>query len=234
MSPSSYMPSQGVFDHPELGACAYRLTSVSEDPDTQVAQTIDYMRGYASQDAKGRVISDDVVMARSMGTGEPINDTWNYLARHGGVRGMQFQRDEITSSPVDINSWNPIVETLIRPADQALMRSPVGDCDDFAMYGAAHLLNLGVPCAFVTIAADAGEPKMFSHVYLVAYPKSGQYAGMRVPMDLSHGQFPGWEYGQPFRLKEWPIGTSMSMIFGIGLAAVGGFILYKVLFQGVN
>lgn len=224
-----------MLDHPDLGLCAYRLTQVSDDPDTQVSQVIDYMRAYANEDSRSPLIVSDAALAHSMGVGDPCDDTWTYLARHGGIRSMQFQRDEATAAPVDLDRWNPIVETLIRPADQAMLGQPVGDCDDFAMYGAAHLLSAGVPCSFVTVAADPNEPRMFSHVYLVAYPKDGRYAGMRVPLDLSHGHYLGWEHRESFRIQERPLRTPVSSLLGIGLAVgVGGYLLYRAFGGGMN
>lgn len=228
----AHVSSSGVLNHPQLGMCAYRLSEVSADPEEQVRQVIGLMRDYACEDAQSSYIRSDVAAAQS--TGDPIADTWNWIARHGGRRGMQFQRDESTAAPLDLDRWNPVVETLIRPADQSQLASPIGDCDDFAMYGAAHLLCLGVPCRFVTIAAEAEAPRIFSHVYLAAYPKRGQYAGMRVPMDLSHGFYPGWEHGHIFRIQEWPVETWMSSPLVLAAAGVGGYLLYRAMKGRVN
>jgi hypothetical protein len=223
---------QGYLQHPLLGACQYQLTEVSDDPDTQVSQVIDLMRGYACEDASSPAITTDAIAA---GSNEPIADTWQYLARNGGQRGMQFQRDEDIGSQVDLDRWNPLVETLIRPADQALLSTPVGDCDDFAMYGAAHLLYKEVPCSFVTISADLSTAPAFSHVYLAAYPKRGPYAGLRIPLDLSHGTYPGWEHVERFRIREWPVTrTPMSAFLGYGLLGAGAYLLYRAFAGGVN
>jgi hypothetical protein len=233
MAPSyqiGQLPRSGVLEHPELGTCAYKLTEVSGDPDTQVSQVIGYMKDYALEDSQCSSIKGDCRQASF--TGDPIYDTWNWIARRGGYRGMQFQRDEITAAPVDLDRWNPVVEALIRPADQAQLQNPIGDCDDFAMYGAAHLLSNDVPCSFVTIAAEASAPRMFSHVYLAAYPKRGQYAGLRVPLDLSHGYFPGWEHSEVFRIEEWPIRTWMSSPVAWVAGGVGAYLLYRALSKG--
>ena len=224
MSPSS---TPGILIHPQLGPCQYQLTQVSDDPDTQVEQVVAMMNAYAGADSKSPVIAADAAAARQ--TGEPIADTWQYLARRGGLRGMKFQRDETLGAPVEqiLDKWEPVVETLIRPADQALLSQPIGDCDDFAMYGAAHLMSRNVPCSFVTVAADSQEPGMYSHVYLVAYPRSGVYAGLRVPLDLSHGHYLGWEYANPYRLREWPCSTGLSGWFMAGLAVGAGILIYR-------
>jgi hypothetical protein len=215
--------------HPELGPCAYKLTEVSLDPETQVRQVIGMMQDYSVEDSAAPSIKVDAQAAAT--TGDPIIDTWNWIARRGGFRGMQFQRDELLGQQWDLDPWNPLVETLIRPADQAQLGNPVGDCDDFAMYGAAHLLSAGVPCSFVTIAADANAPRMFSHVYLAAYPKIGQFAGMRVSMDLSHGFYPGWEHGEIYRIEEWPVRTWMSPALWMA-AGAGALLLYRALRKG--
>jgi hypothetical protein len=90
------------------------------------------------------------------------------------------------------------------------------------MYGAAHLMARGVPCSFVTVAADDSDPSMYSHVYLAAYPN-----GQRVPIDLSHGHYPGWETVNRFgKRKEWPIGSGFNFL-GLGLLAAGGYLLYR-------
>jgi hypothetical protein len=225
MSPTA---NAGILYHPQLGECSYSLRSVSDDPDTQVSQVVGMMNDYVMGDAGCQVIAADCSACRQ--TGEPILDTWNYLSRYGGSRGMQFQRDEITAAPIEqsLPRWQPVVEALIRPADLAMMPTPMGDCDDFASYGAAHLVCAGVPCSFVTIAADPSYPGIFSHVYLVAYPQSGMYAGYRVPMDLSHGQSVGWEHPGAFRLKEWPLAAGLSILQGAGIAAglLGAYLLY--------
>jgi hypothetical protein len=226
------VPRQGLLDHPILGLCEYRLSHVSAVPERQVEEVIGLMRDYALADSESPAIKQDV--ARSTVSGDPIADTWNWIARHGGSRGMTFQRDEITAGPIDLDVWNPVVETLIRPADQCQLREPIGDCDDFAMWGAAQLKARKVDCSFVTIAADANAPQIFSHVYLAAYPRYGQYAGMRVPLDLSHGMFPGWEHGQAFRLQEWPVVKTWasSLLWGVA-AGAGAYLLYRA-FQEAN
>ena len=232
MTPAAYPFIVGgapaPFVHPVLGALNYQITEVSDDPDTQVAQTIDLMRRYASEDSANPILLQDVATAAQ---GDPVDDTWRYISRKDGVRSMHFVHDESTGAPwADLGRWRPIVETLMRPCDQAVVSQPMGDCDDFAMYGAAHLLARGVACSFVTVAADAGDPTIYSHVYLVAYPKAGKYAGRRVPLDLSHGSHAGWETSNKYgKRREWPIGGSVttSPVFW-GWLAAGGYILYRM------
>lgn len=223
-------PLSGTMQHPQLGQVKYELTEVSDDPDTQVAQVISLMKRYAIQDAASPALLRDVSAAYR--SEDPIQDTWDYLRRHG-ARGMRFVRDEQTGAPFERSQgpggWRPVVETLMRPVDQAITPVPQGDCDDFAMYGAAHLRARGVPSAFATVAADEREPNVYSHVYLIAYPVDGPHAGQRVPLDLSHGPYPGWEVPNQFqKFQEWPVESGISL-FIVGLLAAGSILLYRAL-----
>lgn len=228
------VPLSGEISHPTLGRVRYQVTEVSDDPDTQVDQTIALMRQYAVEDSQNPSFHQDVY--RAWRSDDPLFDTWSYLNRGTGERMMSFVRDETTGAPVQslqpIGNWRPVVETLIRPADQATLPNPQGDCDDFAMYGAAQLLARGVPCAYCTVAADEVDPTIYSHVYLVAYPTSGPYAGQRVPLDLSHGSSLGWETQNWFgKRKEWPlsgtIGAGMAdpALILIGAAGVAALVV---------
>ena len=199
--------ASGTMHHPQLGLVRYSLAEISDDPDTQVAQTISLMQQYTCDDAYSPALHRDVYQAWL--SDDPITDTWRYLNRGSGIRAMRFARDEQTAQPLQSGEWRPIVDALIRPVDQATAEAPLGDCDDFAMYAAAPLLARGVPCSFVTVAADPQDPGIYSHVYLAAYPSTGAFAGQRVPLDFSHGSRPGWEteniYG---KRREWPVGDS--------------------------
>jgi hypothetical protein len=226
---TSAFPLSGMVNHPALGRVRYQVTEISDDPDTQVEQTIELMRRYTLEDAGTPLLKSDAATAMQ---GDPIADTWAYLSRKDGIRQMQFVHDEDTARPWgDIGRWSPIVETLMRPVDQVVAPRPQGDCDDFAMYGAAHLLARGVPCSFCTVAADSNDPSIYSHVYLVAYPQTGPNAGRRVPLDLSHGWYAGWETDNKFgKRREWPVSASPAIgpcMIAAGVLA-GGFILYKM------
>ena len=223
------LPRTGWMDHPSLGRVKYSIKEVGDDPNEQVAATIGLMREYAGADAYDPGLQADV--SRAWRSDDAIGDTFNYL-RKGGERGMQFVPDESTGAPFESaerpGGWRPVVETLIRPADQALLPNPQGDCDDFSQYGAAHLLARGVPCSYATVGVEPTDPNVFSHVYLVAYPKDGPYAGQRVPLDLSHGPYVGWEAPNPWgKFCEWPLAGSG--LFEWGLMAAGGYLLYRVL-----
>jgi len=219
--------SPSVLHHPALGTVRYSVREVSDNPDQQVADTISLMRQYSTEDASHPWIRADV--ARAWQSDDPIGDTFGYIKGR-----LQFIRDESTAEPIQSSYAYPIVETLCRPRDMAVADFPQGDCDDFSMYGAAHLLARGVPVSFVTAAADGSND--FSHVYLAAYPKTGPYAGQRVPLDLSHGDYPGWEFVNPHglavRKQEWPCDSSGQVWTWVIL--IGGGLLLTKFLSGVN
>lgn len=224
-------PLSGITEHPDLGRLPYLIEEVPDDPDQQVAQVIGKMRKQSRLGAQSPIVQEDVY--RAWQSDDALADTFEYLKRDGG-RGMRFVRDEITALPFSRfenapGGWRPFVEAIVTPEHLASCANPQGDCDCFCTYGAAHLKVRDVPCSYATVAADDIDPYMFSHVYLVAYPKSGPYAGMRVPMDLSHGPELGWEVPNRFgRLVEWPVdGGFLSDVLPIALLGIGGYLLYR-------
>lgn len=191
------MNLQGTAYHPDFGELVnYRAIPLSSDPDTQVAQMIGHMRNAAREDAYSEPVLRDV-HNMDTGQGDPLSDAfWFQKGRVG------FQRDEITAEPMRRFIDDEAVEVLIRPRDLANMRQPKEDCDGFSTSTAAMLRSKGIPCSFVTIAADGREPNRYSHVYLACYPPGGQ----RIALDVSHGEYPGWEAPNMFgKKKEWPI-----------------------------
>jgi hypothetical protein len=182
--------------HPVMGDLKYSTVVMSGDPDSQVEQAIAQMSRYAIADAQTGLIRDDAENATYDAGGDPIKGA--FLRARSRIR---FTEDRnVVKSP-------NVVEVLIRPLDVCMIsdnlgaNSVVGDCDDFSMYVAALLLSQGVPCCFVTVAADPMEPQMYSHVYVAAYPTTG-----RVAVDASHGKFVGWEAPNTFgKLREWDL-----------------------------
>ncbi len=188
----------GFMDHPSYGSIQYEATSISDDPDTQVAQTCALMAKYVREDADSPEILTDCIEAS--GSTDPATiaaDCWAF------VRGrIQFVNDEVTAQPFTGMFRDGIVETLVRPRDMSAMQGKrTGDCDDFSMYLAALLTANNIPCKFVTLAADPADPSRYSHVYVAAY-----IDGQRLPLDASHGPHAGWEAPNKFwKRAEWPI-----------------------------
>ncbi len=213
----------GTVQHPDLGEVRYTLHDLPEHPDGQVSGTIDLMRGYALADA-----NDPLIAKRAGYLRDAFREPLDAVHRHVS-RNLRFRNDDETVGRV-FGQWRPggmgdVVEVLTRPVDielaQQYGRTPEEDCDGYSMYVASLLTSLGIPCAFCTVAVDPQEPTRYSHVYVVAYPKEGQYAGRRIAIDASHGPYVGWEAPNPFgKRKEWPV----NKIDWFGLALIGGAI----------
>lgn len=191
------------------------------DPDDQVAQTIAIMRRYVDEDWDSPEIIKDAAEALAQFGDLDGTEHDRIQAVYHYVRGkVRFRTDEDTARHVPTRDGDDVVEVLIRPRDLSVMcdgrnceRS--GDCDDYSMYAAALLRQLGIQSAFVTVAANPATDQ-YSHVYLAAYTADGQ----RVPLDTSHGQYPGWETDKVTRRDEWPVTRSavLPLIIALGLA----------------
>lgn len=191
--------------HPIFGQeIPYRFESLPNSPDSQVSATIRKMLEYIRRDAASDLIADECRKALELGAGDPIAGTWRRVKS-----AMKFQNDEVTAGQLEADPQKTAdtIEVLIRPVDQSLMIRLRGigieDCDGFEMFAACMFLRFGIPCALVTVAASGDDPTRFSHVYLAAYPDG--FSGARVPLDFSHGEYPGWECPNHGRLREWPV-----------------------------
>lgn len=81
------------------------------------------------------------------------------------------------------------LQLLIRPDALLKMQQPKGDCAVFTTLVCAMLDAAGLPWEIVTVAVDLRQPGIFSHVYARVILRDGR----RVPLDASHGKWPGWE-----------------------------------------
>jgi hypothetical protein len=230
------LTSPQVIHHPLFGLTRASALEVSDDPDEQVASTIDLMARYVREDASSPEVMADAQRAVQGGIGGFMpcflakeEDAIEDIFRH--VKGrVNFAEDEEMAAP--ISSAFPIVEILIRPRDLlTLCQSPGSagcrlqeDCDGFSMYTAALLRARGIESRFVTIAADPDYPERFSHVYVAAYTSGGR----RIPLDTSHGAYPGWEAPNRYRIQEWPIdGGGLRSLLELALLAAGTYWLLR-------
>lgn len=105
-------------------------------------------------------------------------------------RNVKFTDDESRVAEIfDIPLTEVDQELLISPERLLTMPVPMGDCDDFSMLMATMLGQLGIPVVFVAICADDSQKWRFSHVYTRAILSTGEV----LPLDCSHGEYPGWE-----------------------------------------
>jgi transglutaminase-like putative cysteine protease len=190
-----YLPQFG-------GNVNYEVQELSDDPDTQVAQTTSLMGKYVREDCFcPEILNDAALASQSQDPMQIVADDWRYVRERIG-----FVNDDVTAQPFSGLFRIPIVETLVRPRDMSTACENgnckrTGDCDDFSMYLACLLRAHGIPCKFVTVAADAADPTRYSHVYVAAYP-----GGRRVALDASHGPYAGWEVENKYGKRcEWPI-----------------------------
>jgi hypothetical protein len=127
------------------------------------------------------------------------------------------------------------LQGLIAPDILIRMDRPQGDCAIFTEMLCAMLRVAGVPYEIVTVAVNPSEPEIFSHVY----PRAVLNDGRRLPLDASHGAYPGWQVpsSDVTRVQVWdesgnPIGDRGSRFDGLhnygmrGLGAPGDCLGY--------
>jgi predicted transglutaminase-like cysteine proteinase len=219
-----------MISHPTWGDVRYEAALVPDNPDEQVASVIGLMRSYVLEDYRTPAVATQAQQAARLDP-DPVKAVFSHVKRQ-----LSFVRDEVQAIAMQPYHSYPIVEVLVRPVDMAGMCGDgscrrMGDCDDYAMYAAALLMNLGVPVSFVTLAADSSDPTRYSHVYLAAYPHPGGER-VRVAVDVSHGDYVGWEapnyYG---KRTEWAVQSSWlpwlplgGLLYAAARWLTGGFI----------
>ena len=206
--------------HPDIGQALYSIRALPESSDGQVRSTINQVIRYIREDACSPFIQSEAERALRLGAGDPNKGVFNLLKS-----SMRFKRDEKIADELQVEDARKpdTIEVLIRPVDQWLLiklrGQGVGDCDCFHMYGACLLWALGVPCSLVTVSADPERPWEFSHVYLASY-----WNGVRTPLDISHGDYPGWECQNLGRVKEWKVQPNWEESLSDAGIIVGGLV----------
>lgn len=187
--------------HPDFGAAAVIIEArpTLEDEDF-TAQTIERMSQYAAAAARSPMIRQAAAMAASGRTSQTsqAGGVWNWIRSR-----VRFRTDEETARPIAADPQN--TEVLIPPEHLLRMTQPFGDCDDFSMLAAAMLLALGIPASFRTVAADPSTDR-YSHVYVIAHTDEGP-----LPLDCSHGPYPGWQVRAAGKLRDWRIEEEMGL-----------------------
>lgn len=96
-------------------------------------------------------------------------------------------------------------ELLIVPPALLSMPQPMGDCDDFSLLLACQLLCAGIQPYFVTVAADANDPRKFSHIYVCARLNDEATYLCLDPGNRLASVPPGWEISAPSRKAIWAV-----------------------------
>ena len=161
------------------------------DPDTATAQTIGIMCGHVKNAARDLVVIGTARDARERfsridGNGQAVRDiaaaAWWWPKLFCKFTLHDFIIRERLGEVGHLQG-------LISPEVLVRMDRPEGDCAIFSECIAAFLRVLGVGYEWVTVAVNPREPEIFSHVYLYAILPDGT----RIPLDASHGDYPGWQ-----------------------------------------
>jgi Transglutaminase-like superfamily len=173
--------------HPNFSGIGYRAPLLSGESGTK--QTIAVMRKLVDQ-----AVGDQsfVRFAKDVVRGVlPYNDIGEASAVYEWVKqNIRYTKDPVTK------------ETLYPPSE--LLKIRAGDCDDIVMLMGAMMIALGYPARLVTIAANAGDPNEFSHVYLEAEVPPGSAQWVAMDAARSGAQF-GVEPPVYYRKRAWSL-----------------------------
>lgn len=184
-------------------AAHFRSVPSSPNSDQATAQTIGIMCRHiedASRDPLVRRAAVDAPLRFRGGPAPSLNSAVNLASSDWWwvKHALQFIHHEYL-----IRQWlheADQLQLLIPPEVVLRMREPQGDCAVFTMLVCALLRCQGIPYEVVTVATNAGEPRVFSHVYARAV-----IGDLRLPLDASHGDYPGWQVPSRdiFRIQVW-------------------------------
>lgn len=200
---------------------SFNLQWSSGDDDTAVLQTLEHMSRIIERTACDQVVQRAAAQAiADCGSSPSRTDlagaVWAYVRSR-----VRFVQDEDLASGAR--------EVLIEPPLLLTMEQPRGDCDDFTMAVASLLCALGVPVRVMAVAANPDDPQRFSHVYAAAVLENRSTLPLTLPIDASHGPYPGWEAPLIFRRMPWRILAPASCgspggpppVNGVAMAAIG-------------
>ncbi len=216
-----------VVNHPVFGPGMVRVIDLGNAPVGQVAGTVELMKQRVMEDSKDPWFQQHVsqVLPHSDNQVDIAKAAWAHVK--GNMRFVQDRelaqglRGTLSDNVVDESiEWSMSPKNTARYVESGIA---AGDCDCFQEYLAGLLTVAGIPCSFVTVAANPEAPELESHVYVVAYP-----GGNRLPLDPSHGEWAGWEVPNMFNQRtEWPVqgGCGIGTLVMIAAVAIGAFML---------
>jgi hypothetical protein len=183
--------SQAFWDRPE------RVVA-SQDPDTATAQTIQIMCQHVKAGAADALVQqaarDAVSKFSELRPGAGVVADLSSNEARVASAAWWWCKVYVRFVHHDFIIRQRLGETghlqgLISPEVLVRMNKPEGDCAIFSECVAAFLTVFGIPYEFVTVAVNPQEPEIFSHVYLYGVLPDGS----RLPLDASHGVYPGWQ-----------------------------------------
>ena len=179
-NPQSLTPASAA----KTGPIIKEKIPAAPDTDTSTKQTIAKMCEYIAAGASDDVCKFWALQAKERWAQGPdlAQQCWGvwWLVKHA----VKFAKDE----PRLFQIGEPdALDLLIAPAVLVREQDRKEDCDGFTMLVCCLLKILGIPSVIVTVAADPSDPERWSHVFPMA-----EVNGAYLPMDASHGKFPGW------------------------------------------
>jgi len=201
MQPLAADPRGAPIGSPQFWRQPFRVPAAA-DPEQLTTQTIHIMCGHirnAAQDplvqeTAGRAVQQFAGLSGSTDAAAIAGAAWWWCKLF-----VKFVHHELIARRRIGEAGHP--QSLIAPEVLVRMKKPEGDCAIFSECMAAFLSVFGVPWELVTVAVNPREPDIFSHVYLYAVLEDGT----RLPLDASHGKYPGWQVPSVdvFRRQVW-------------------------------
>ncbi len=194
------MQLQGSTAAPYNGRVPVQVDRVpaGADTDTATARTIKLMAEYiraAVSDPEVVRCADYAFRRFGAGNASCAAKCWAvfWYVKHC----IKFRSDEATLFRLGQHDEHDLI---LSPSVLVRLKEPSEDCDGFTCLGAAMLSILGVPVYIATVAVDLDNPGRWSHVFPIAVCD-----GRVVPLDMSHGEKPGWMVprGRINRFQAW-------------------------------
>lgn len=198
-------------------ATLHREQASLTDPDQATQQTVERMKQHVAAAAADPALDWACSLALQVcgpdaTPAEKAATVWWWIKNH-----VRFKSDD--SQMRQVFGQRDELELLISPSVLLRMSPAAGDCDDFTMLACAILQHCGIDCQIVTVAADANDRTIFSHVYAEAV-----LPDRTMTFDASHGKFPGW--GVParriYRKETYPLDMPAPRFKGLHGLKYGG------------
>lgn len=178
-----------------------RLATNPNNSDVSTADTIRVMVELAKRSSHSQAVNNAVNLATKdlpnhSSDLEIVRAVYYWIQRN-----IKFVSDEDTLVN-ELHRDVPIDGMELLKSPEMLLVTKTGDCDDFSTLLVSMLINLNFKSRFITIAADSQLPWKFSHVYVKTFLSD---SNSWIPLDCSHGLFPGWEHRPRFREQEWNV-----------------------------
>ena len=133
---------------------------------------------------RGRAVNWDDTRQLACSVWYGVHSSMRFVDHAEQIRALLNERDQL--------------QLLISPDVLLRKARPAGDCAVYTPLMCAALGTLGIHYEFVTLACDPREPDLYTHVYARAILPDGS----RIPLDGSHGKYPGWEVPREHQIRK--------------------------------